>query len=47
MNRLEDNLESIKNKVNEIDFQISSNLIPPKECFLTDRFLMLMHLPRK
>jgi hypothetical protein len=33
MNRLEDNLESIKNKVNEIDFQINSNLIPNQGVF--------------
>jgi len=33
MNRLEDNIESIKNKVNEIDFQISSNLIPTQGVF--------------
>ncbi len=33
MNRLEDNLELLKNKVSEIDFQISSQLIPNQGIF--------------
>jgi len=33
MNRLEDNFETLKNKVNEIDLQISSNLIPNQGVF--------------
>jgi hypothetical protein len=33
MNRLEDNLQDLKNKVNEIDLQISSNLIPNQGVF--------------
>jgi len=33
MNRLEDNLENLKNKVNEIDLQINSHLIPTQGVF--------------
>ncbi len=33
MNRLEDNFESLKNKVNEMGLQISSNLIPNQGVF--------------
>lgn len=33
MNRLEDNFESLKNKVTEIDFQINSQLIPNQGVF--------------
>jgi hypothetical protein len=33
MNRLEDNVENLKNKVNEIDFQINSHLIPTQGVF--------------
>jgi len=33
MNRLEDNLENLKNKVNEIGLQINSNLIPNQGVF--------------
>lgn len=33
MNRLEDSFEVLKNKVNEIDFQISSHLIPNQGVF--------------
>jgi hypothetical protein len=33
MNRLEDNFESLKNKVNEIGLQINSNLIPNQGVF--------------
>jgi len=40
MNRLEDNLVTLKNKVDRIDLQIHTHLIPHKGCFLTDKFLM-------
>jgi len=33
MNRLEDNMESLKNKVNEIDLQINTHLIPTQGIF--------------
>lgn len=33
MNRLEDNMESLKNKVNEIDLQINTHLIPTQGVF--------------
>jgi hypothetical protein len=33
MNRLEDNFESLKNKVNEIDLQINTHLIPTQGVF--------------
>jgi len=33
MNRLEDNMENLKNKVNEIDLQINSHLIPTQGVF--------------
>ena len=33
MNRLEDNVENLKNKVNEIDLQINSQLIPTQGVF--------------
>lgn len=33
MNRLEDNFETLKNKVNEIDLQISTHLIPTQGVF--------------
>ena len=33
MNRLEDNFESLKSKVNQIDFQINSHLIPTQGVF--------------
>lgn len=33
MNRLEDNVEALKNKVNEIDLQINSHLIPNQGIF--------------
>jgi len=33
MNRLEDNVENLKNKINQIDLQISSHLIPTQGVF--------------
>ncbi len=33
MNRLEDNLENLKNKVNQIDLQINTHLIPTQGVF--------------
>jgi len=43
MNRMEDSLETLKNKVNEIDLQINTHLIPHQGVFLTDKCLMLMN----
>ena len=39
MNRLEDNFETLKNKVNEIGLQINSNLIPNQGVFFEGQFI--------
>jgi hypothetical protein len=37
MNRLEDNLEHIKNKVDQIELQVNSHLIPTQGVFFNDQ----------
>lgn len=40
INRLEDSLDALKNRVNEIDFQINTQLIPTQGVFLKVKYLM-------
>jgi len=47
MNRLEDNLENLKNKVNEIDFQINTHLIPTQGVFFNGQVFDAYELASK
>lgn len=47
MNRLEDNLESLKNKVNQIDFQINTHLIPTQGVFFDGQIFDAYELASK
>jgi hypothetical protein len=47
MNRLEDNLENLKNKVNEIDLQINTHLIPTQGVFFNGQVFDAYELASK
>jgi hypothetical protein len=47
MNRLEDNLESLKNKVNQIDLQINTHLIPTQGVFFDGQIFDAYELASK
>jgi hypothetical protein len=47
MNRLEDNFESLKNKVNEIDLQINTHLIPTQGVFFNGQVFDAYELASK
>ena len=51
MNRIEDNVEELKNKVNQIDVQISSHLIPTQGIFydgqVFDAYVFVNNLVKK